>query len=336
MQNNFPFDKIIVKPSDIDLKYSPLRRNLKSDTYVLGAFNPGMTRLSNNNILIMVRIAEALKTPIYDNKIHSIRWDPSNAYVLDGYNIDDVEMSDPRSFSLKKYFPIVVDALTSISWLLPIELTFDGKEIIKIHYDKIISPSKSYQEYGIEDARISLINGKYLMTTCSVSSERQSTTLYSSENGLDYFLEGIILDHQNKDIILFEGLINNKFYALTRPLGISYLSTPPESNFNPGPSINLAESPDALHWKPLDKPLIRSGKGKSFSLKLGGGAQPILTPKGWFVLFHGVEKNGEIGIYRTYWALLDKNKPWKILFLDTKNPVMTSKTILTEHLSDDI
>lgn len=336
MQNNFPFDKIIVKPSDIDLKYSPLRRNLNSVTYVLGAFNPGMTRLPNNNILIMVRIAEALKTPIYDNKVHSIRWDSSNAYVLDGYNIDDVEMSDPRSFSLKKYFPMVVDALTSISWLLPIELTFDGKEIIKIHYDKIISPSKSYQEYGIEDARISLINGKYLMTTCSVSSERQSTTLYSSENGLDYFLEGIILDHQNKDMILFEGLINNKFYALTRPLGISYLSTPPESNFNPGPSINLAESPDALHWKPLDEPLIRSGKGKFFSLKLGGGAQPILTPKGWFVLFHGVEKNGEIGIYRTYWALLDKNEPWKILFLDTKNPVLTSKPILTEHLSDDI
>ena len=175
---------------------------------------------------------------------------------------------------------------------------------------------------------------KYYMTTCSVSSERQCTTLYISENGLDYTLEGVVLDHQNKDMLFFEGKINSKYYALTRPLANSYLATSPQSSYNPGPSINLAESPDAIHWKPLDEPLIRSGKSKATSLKLGGGAQPILTPKGWLVLFHGVEKKGKVGIYCTYWALLDKNEPWRILHLDMQNPILTANPDLTKQLSD--
>ena len=336
MQNNFPFDKIIIKPDDIDLGYSPIRKDIKVETYVLGAFNPGMSRLPNGNIILMVRIAEALKSPVFNNKIHSIRWDTEKGYVLDAYNIDDVDTADPRSFALKQYYPMQVYALTSLSWLLPVELTADGRKIVKIYYDKIISPAKSYQEYGIEDARISCIDGKYYMTSCSVSSERLGTTLYTSENGLDYTLEGVVLDHQNKDMLFFEGMINNKFYALTRPMGSMYLATPPQSNYSPGPSINLAESPDVLHWKPLDEPFIRPGKSKATSLKLGGGAQPILTPKGWLVLFHGVEKKGEVGVYRTYWALLDKNEPWKILHLDMQNPVLTANPDLTKQLSNSI
>jgi len=336
MQNKFPFDEIIIKPDDIDLSYSPIKKDLNTETYVLGAFNPGMSRLPNGNIIIMVRIAEALKSPVFNNKIHSIRWDTEKGYVLDAYNIDEVDTADPRSFTLIKYYPIKVDALTSLSWILPVELSGDGREIVKIHYDKIIFPVKSYQEYGIEDARISCIDGKYYMTACSVSSERLSTTLYSSENGLDYTLEGIVLDHQNKDMLLFEGSINNKYFALTRPLGGAYFATPPQSGYNPGPSINLAQSPDLLHWKPVDKPFIRIKSGSGKTTKLGGGSQPIHTDKGWLVLFHGVEEQGEVGIYNTYYALLDTNDPSVILKSDVQNPVLTSLPKLTENLKDQI
>jgi len=257
MKKNIITDKIIIQPSQVDLNYSPIRKNINVDTYVLGAFNPGMSRLANGNIILMLRVAEALSKPIIGDKIHSIRWDMEKAYVLDAYDMKDVDISDPRSFTLKKHAPLEVFALTSLSWLLPVELSPDGLEIIEIHYDKSIYPTKSYQEYGVEDARISLIEGKYYMTTCSVSSERLSTTLYTSENGLDYTLEGIILDHQNKDMLFFEGKINNKFFALTRPLGDAYLATPPQSNYSSGPSINIAQSPDSLHWKPMDEPFIR-------------------------------------------------------------------------------
>ena len=333
---NFSSDKIILKPDDIDLSFSPLRGQVNENTYVLGAFNPGMSHLPNGNIILMVRIAEALKNPVFNDKIHSIRWDKQKGFLLDEYNIDDVDTTDPREIIIKKHLPTLVSALTSSSWILPVELTKDGNQIVKIHYDKIIAPRKSYQEYGIEDARVSFINDKYYMTTCSVSSERHSTTLYSSEDGLNYKLEGIILDHQNKDMLLFEGKINDKYFALTRPLGSLYFATPPDSNFNPGPSINLAQSPDLLHWKPLDEPFIRSLKNSSSTLKIGGGTQPVLTPMGWLVLFHGVEKKGEVGIYRTYWAILDKNSPQNIIHIEMENPLLEADPNLTNDIKDQI
>ena len=333
---NFSFDKIVLAPNDIDLSYSPLREQLDVETYVLGAFNPGMTRLPNGNLMLMVRIAEALRNPINDGHINAVRWDEKKGYVLDDYKTDQVVTSDPRKFIIKKFLPNTVFVLTSSSWLLPVELSPDGGNIIMIHYNKIIAPQQSYQEYGVEDPRISYISGKYYMTTCSVSSERHSTTLYSSNDGLNYRLEGIILDHQNKDMVLFEGTIDDRFFALTRPLGSLYFAPPPDSTYNPGPSINLAESPDLLHWKPLDKPLIRPEKEWGQLVRLGGGAQPILTARGWLVLFHGVEKKGEVGIYRTYWAILDENNPQKILHLEIKNPLLEANPHLTSGFKDEI
>jgi len=331
---NWNFDKIIISPEDIDLSFSSLQEQIPEETFVLGAFNPGLTKLPDGNLLIMVRVAEALRNPVKDDKIYAIRWDEKGGYLLDGYESDQVDMSDPRKFLLKKFLPYPVCALTSSSWLLPVELSGDGSKIEQIHYDKIILPQTGYQEYGIEDARISCINGSYYMTTCSVSSERHSTTLYTSEDGLNYSLEGVILDHQNKDMLLFEGTIDGKFYALTRPLGNLYFATAPDSIYNPGPSINLAQSPDLLHWKPMDRPLIRIEKKSGHSLKLGGGTQPVLTPKGWLVLFHGVEKKGEVGIYRTYWAILDKIDPQKILHLEMDKPLMEANPVLTHEYKE--
>ncbi|QJW88290.1 glycosidase [Spirosoma taeanense] len=332
---NFPTDLIIFGPNDIDLQSSPLRTSIQAETYVLGAFNPGLTRLPNGNLLIMIRVAEALRQPIVGTHIHAIRWDPEQGYVLDEYPLDDVNAADPRKFQLLNH-PVRIMALTSLSWLLPVELNVDGTEVRHIHYDKIIAPRKSYQEYGVEDARISKIEDTYYMTTCSVSAERHSTTLYTSTDGLNYDLQGIILDHQNKDMLLFEGKVNGKFYALTRPLGDLYFAYPPGSPYLPGPAMHLAQSPDALHWKPTDAPFIRGRKGSTSTAKIGGGTQPILTDQGWLLLYHGVERQGIVGIYRTFWALLDANDPSRILRLEDQTPVLESRPDLLHELKDQM
>ena len=57
-------DYLIFGPGDVDLRKSPLRRSLDAPTRVLGAFNPGLGRLPNGNLLLMVRVAEALSEPI--------------------------------------------------------------------------------------------------------------------------------------------------------------------------------------------------------------------------------------------------------------------------------
>jgi len=324
-------DFLIVRPDDIDLSRSPLRRGIDAPTYVLGAFNPGLARLPGGNLLLMVRVAEALSDPVDGDCARAIRWTPE-AYVLDRHRLAGVDMADPRQFTLAASANRQL-ALTSLSWLLPVELTPDGRDIVAFHYDHIVEPAAGFQQYGVEDARISRIDDIWYMTTCSVSAERHCTTLHTSRDGLNYRLEGIVLDHQNKDMILFEGKVGGRFVALTRPLGEVYFAYPEDSPFAGGPSINLAASPDALHWKPFDAPFIRARKHSTSSMKIGGGSQPIRTEAGWLMLYHGVETREKVGVYRTFWALLDHDDPSRILRLEDHAPLLEARPALTADIA---
>ncbi len=325
----FPLDHLIFTPDDVDLARSPLAGQIGEETYVLGAFNPGMTRLPNGNLLLMVRIAEALRTPIRDGHVRAIRWQ-DGTYRLDPWPLALVDTADPRKFMMRGGGWKVM-ALTSLSWLLPVELDPEGRRVEAVHYDRAITPRASYQDYGIEDARISRVGDRWLMTTCSVSPERHSTTLYTSHDAVDWQLEGIVLDHQNKDMLIFEGLIGGKYWAQTRPLGDLYFAYPPGSAWRAGPSINLASSPDALHWKPSEHPGIRPHADTVATARMGGGAQPVLIDDGWLTLWHGVEPSGVVGIYRTYWTLLDRDEPWRTVRTQHV-PLLEPSPALTEPL----
>lgn len=332
----FPVDRLVITPHVVDLTRSPLAGHFDAETYVLGAFNPGMTVLPNGNILLMVRVAEALRQPIRDGNVHAIRWERGE-YVLDAWPLAQADTADPRKFTLHGGGWKVM-ALTSLSWLLPVEMTPDGLDLVALHYDKAIAPQGSYQCYGIEDARITrMAEDSYLMTTCSVSPERHSTTLYSSTNALDWTFEGIVLDHQNKDMLIFEGLIGGQYWAQTRPLGDLYFAYPPGSEWRAGPSINLATSPDALHWKPHLSPGLRPHAATAATARMGGGAPPILTEvegkRGWLSLWHGVEPKEIVGIYRTYWTLLDPDDPTKVIATGHA-PLLEPSPELTKPLED--
>jgi len=326
-----PGDYLAFTPNDVDLTRSPLRATLRAETYVLGAFNPGFTRLPNGNLLMMVRVAEALHGAMDGGYARAIRWAGRDGYVIDQHPIANVDAHDPRKFMLKDQSAKTM-ALTSLSWLLPVELDAEGRSIVEVHYAHAIASTATSQEYGVEDARISRIDGRYYMTTCTVSAERHASTLYTSEDGLRYRCEGIVLDHQNKDMLLFEGRVGGKFWAMTRPLGDLYFAYPPNSDFLAGPAIHLALSPDALHWKPWDAPYIRPRKSALASMRMGGGAPPIRTPQGWLILYHAVETRGLVGIYRTFWALADADAPWRITRLEDATPLLEANAALTAPL----
>jgi predicted GH43/DUF377 family glycosyl hydrolase len=330
-------DRLVLVPDDIDLARSPLAGHLDAETYVLGAFNPGLTRLANGNLLMMVRVAEALRHPIVGGHVHAIRWESGEGagrFVRDAWPLELADTADPRKFMLHGGGWKVM-ALTSLSWLLPVELSPDGLERVAIHYDKAIAPAHDFQCYGLEDARISRVDGRYLMTTCSVSPERHSTTLYSSDDGLDWRFEDIVLDHQNKDMLIFEGLIDGHYWAQTRPLGDLYFAYPPGSEWRAGPSINLALSPDAHFWKPSTRPGIRPHANTVATARMGGGSPPVLTDQGWLTLWHGVEPKEIVGIYRTYWSMLDKDDPSKVLRTE-HTPLLEAEPDLTRPIEHQL
>ncbi|MBO9378629.1 glycosidase [Sphingomonas histidinilytica] len=344
--SRYHVDRLILRPDDIDPARSPLAGHLDAETYILGAFNPGLTRLPNGNLLAMVRIAEALRDPIRDGKVHAIRWEADDLpagkvaprgggrYRLDAWPLDLVDTADPRKFLLRGGGWRIM-ALTSLSWLLPVELSPDALEVVAMHYDRAIAPQGSFQCYGVEDARISRVSGKWLMTTCSVSPERHSTTLYTSDNGLDWSFADIVLDHQNKDMLIFEGLIDGHYWAQTRPLGDLYFAYPPGSEWRAGPSINLATSPDARHWKPYPAPGLRPHAATIATARMGGGTPPILTDAGWLTLWHGVEPKEIVGIYRTYWSLLDRRDPSRVLHTEHA-PLLEADAELTRPIEHQL
>ncbi|KQN07650.1 glycosidase [Sphingomonas sp. Leaf25] len=317
-------DRIVFAPDDVDLRRSPLRRGIAEPTYVLGAFNPALTRLPGGNLLLLVRIAEALVEPVRDGKVRSIRWTPGG-YTLDSFDAGAADVSDPRFFSLKGgAYPFL--GLTSLSWLLPVELSGDGTRVVAVHYDRAVEPSADYAQYGIEDPRIVAIDGRYWMTVCGVSGGRLCTVLYRSADGFDWTSEGIVLDHGNKDMVPFEGRVGERYATLTRPLSDAWFVPAPDGMEASGPSINLATSPDMLHWKPLAGPALRPLKG-SAAYKLGGGTPPVRVRDGWMMLYHGVEKQGAVGVYRTYRALLSPDAR-EVLERDETRPVLEAAPAL--------
>jgi len=159
----YPVDTLVLAPDDVDIARSPLAGQLGEETYILGAFNPGMTRLPNGNLLLMVRIAEALRTPIRDGHVRSIRWtddDGPGRFVLDAWPVDQADTADPRKFTLRSGGWKVM-ALTSLSWLLPVELTPDGTQRVAIHYDKASSPLTA------SNAMASRIHGSAISTVAT-------------------------------------------------------------------------------------------------------------------------------------------------------------------------
>ena len=76
--------------------------------------------------------------------------------------------------------------------------------------------------------------------------------------------------------------------------------------------IWYASSDDLLHWALPDVLLPTNGGPWWDGLRVGTGAPPIRTEKGWLLIYHGVKEAGHgHPIYRLGVALLDPEGPRK-------------------------
>ena len=95
-------DCLIFTPDDVDLSFSPLRKYLKEKTFVLGAFNPALCRLPSGNLMMMVRVAEALSNPVAGTNVYTIRWDEEKNYHTEGWPLAELDMKDPRNLFFQR------------------------------------------------------------------------------------------------------------------------------------------------------------------------------------------------------------------------------------------
>ncbi len=162
------------------------------------------------------------------------------------------------------------------------------------------------ETFGIEDSRVSLIDGVYHLTYTQVSENGVGVGLMRTTDWQKFSRDGMIIPPHNKDCALFEEKIGGKYYCLHRPSGIAL-----GGNF-----IWIASSPDLLHWGG-HQCILRTREGSWDSARVGAGAAPIKTSKGWLEIYHGANAEHR---YCLGAVLLDLDDPCKVI-ARSKDPI---------------
>jgi len=304
-------DNLLLSPKDI----KPSSNKFE----VLGVLNPAAIRLKDGKILLYIRVIEKLKKTEDAKYFYVPRFVGKDKFKVGIDRFPKSKVVDKDKISI--IFKNDIKRLTFISHFRKIFLDKTGLKIEKIEKKPSFFGCKGESELGVEDPRITKIDGMYYMTYVGLSRrEGISTYLASSKDGLKWERKGIIFGEQDKDVVLFPEKVKSSYVAFDRPEGNFEFSTP---------HIWIAYSPDLIHWGKL-KAVQLSSKHKDF-LRSGAGPPPIKTDRGWLQIFHVVTKVKPRGfwinikkifrqeiklgpdLYSIWVALLDKNNPSKLI-----------------------
>lgn len=264
---------------------------------VIGAFNAGIAKFKDE-VLMLLRVAERpisedpeiVKAPVFNPEtktIELIELRKDNARY---------DFSDPRvvrDVTLITGFAY----LTSISYIR-IARSKDGRRFA-VDDKPFLYPSNSLETFGIEDPRVTQIGNTYYIYYSAVSRTGIGESMVSTKDFTEVTSHGMIFCPDNKDVLIFPEKVNGKYYALHRPTVKSIGSS----------EIWIAESDNLVHWG-NHKHLIGLREAEWDCGRIGGGAVPIRTDKGWLELYHGASKEHR---YCMGAVLLDLNDPTKVI-----------------------
>ncbi len=157
-----------------------------------------------------------------------------------------------------------------------------------------------YVEWGIEDARITRINGKYYLTYTGYSKYMPLVIIAETEDFKNYKMLRPISEPSNKDCALFPEKINEYYWKIDRPSAEGRRD------------MWISRSPDLIHWGNHEI-ISEPSAGSWESDKIGISTPPHRTKEGWLVLYHGVRGFGISSIYKLGVMLLDIEKPWVVI-----------------------
>ena len=261
---------------------------------VICAFNAGVARYQDEIILLM-RVAEKaigdedmIRIPVLDcsTEIPHIR-------------ICQFPMADPKIDFKDPRFIRTPDGiyLTSISHLR-IARSRDGRHFT-VDPKPALFPDRHLESYGIEDPRITEIDGAYYITYKSVSPDGISTSLAMTTDFINFKKMGIILPPENLDACIFPEKVNGRYVMLHRP--VPY--------FLGALNMWIGYSPDLVSWG--DHRFLMGVQLNGWENgRIGGGAVPIKTERGWLEIYHAATKDD---YYCLGAVLLDLNEPHKVI-----------------------
>ncbi|MCA0454331.1 MAG: glycoside hydrolase family 130 protein [Chloroflexi bacterium] len=245
----------------------------RPDFEIVGTFNAGATTY-NGEVLLLVRVAE-----------RPVQTDPD--VVLCPYLEDDGELIlKPFSRADERYDTsdsrLVVDRHTGATLLTSISHIRLARSQDGVHFQgehqPWLSPTPPYENFGAEDARVTQIDDIYYVNYSAVSAHGISTALASTTDFKTANRLGIIFPPANRDMTLFPQRINGQYVAYHRPMPSGF------GRLN----IWIATSPDLVHWGEHQIVMQASNDGWD-SGRIGGGAPPVWTEKGWLSIYHAAD-----------------------------------------------
>ncbi len=154
--------------------------------------------------------------------------------------------------------------------------------------------------YGY-DPRVVFLEDRYYVTWCNGYHGPTIGVGYTYDFERFYQLENAFLPF-NRNGVLFPRKIKGKFAMLSRPS---------DNGHTPFGDIFYSESPDMIHWG-CHRHVMSPTAGWQ-STKVGAGPIPIETSEGWLLIYHGVWTSCNGFVYSAGVALLDLERPWKVI-----------------------
>jgi len=188
---------------------------------------------------------------------------------------------------------------------LALALSSDGEHFDEIWDEPAISRAAPYEEWGVEDARITYLadEGRYAITYTGYSSAGPRICLITTDDLLAparYRRHGPRVAGDNKNCVVFPEKVDGEYVILHRPM----------------PRIVCTRvSSLELEWPVDGVTLMGPRAGTWRSSRVGAGAPPIRTSAGWLLPFHGATSIEEGNVYSMGWCVLDIDKPEIVRFV---------------------
>jgi predicted GH43/DUF377 family glycosyl hydrolase len=284
------FEQLLLRPSDLE--------PLHDDFEIAGAFNPGAIS-AGGEVVLLVRVAERPRER--RRGFWGLpRWDLDEGLTIDWVPESELEIIDPRVVKRR------VDGLIRLTFISHLRVVRCGAgRSVKEVTSHTFLPTCELEEFGVEDPRITVIDGRFCFTYVAVSRHGAATALASTSDFRQFVRHGIIFCPENKDVVLFPERIDGQFVALHRPNAATPFCRP---------EMWVARSHDLINWgrhQPLHGGLTEWETGR-----VGAGTPPVRTEDGWLEIYHGNRqptRPGEVGMYSTGVLLLDPNNPARVL-----------------------
>jgi predicted GH43/DUF377 family glycosyl hydrolase len=188
-----------------------------------------------------------------------------------------------------------------------------------IHFDRepepVLSPSEPYDRFGVEDPRVTCIDGTYYLTYTGYDRERGLLCLATSTDLRTWTKHGVLFS----DFDTFQPQGNDVPGPWSKAGGILPVQVDGRwlMYFGEG-SIWYAWSDDLLHWTPCpqDEPVMTPMGPDSYgSFLVEVGPPPLVTDNGLILLVHNAAVKNDDGSvrYTCGQALISPDRPGEVL-----------------------